>query len=216
MKQCISITVIVLAFFSVPHIVGAQSALDDARKLVESQQYDAAIVILDQHLRGNPSSADGHLLLAQAHHWKKDVGKAKASYQKAAKLNPKYTFEIIPLLDELEDWNEVIRIASPAITKERQLSPSLLGSLASAYQNTGKSLDAERIMNILATTDYKNQNSEDYKNYVLAYFHLWDDDKEKSKERLKRIKNKAYLKYARTHNKFKKLQSDAEFLELTK
>lgn len=215
MKSGVMLTIGVAIMLAASQAANAQSAIEDAQKLIAAQRYDSAIAILDRHVAANPSAADAYLLLAHAHHWKKDVKKAKLYYQQAAKLDATHTLEIIPLLDELGEWNEIIQIAAPAVRKDRKLAPPILGSLASAYQNTDKPTDAERIMNILATTEYKDQSSEDYKNYVLAYYHLWNDDTAKARERLKKIKDKAYLKYARTHDKFKKLQNDAEFQKLT-
>lgn len=194
----------------------ADSLLDDARKLVAAQQYDSAIDLLNKYVSTNPMSADGYLLLANAHHWKKDFPKARVCYEKAATLDARYALDIISLIDELNEWKEIIRIAGPELQKNKKLRPSILGSLASAYKNLDKHLDAERVINILATNEYEGQDVKDYKNYVLAYYHLWSSDTRKAKDRLKQIRNKAYLRYARTDDKFKKLQSDAEFLELTK
>jgi hypothetical protein len=95
-------------------------------------------------------------------------------------------------------------------------SPSVLGPLATAYKNKNDLVETERIKGILVTTTYESQTEEDYKNYVLAYCALWNDDNQQAKNFLKKMQGKSLLKYARTQDKFKKLYGDEEFLELTK
>jgi cytochrome c-type biogenesis protein CcmH/NrfG len=193
----------------------SQTPLDDARASIDAQRYDDAVALLEKYISQNPNSADAELLLAQAYHWKKDIAKAKLHYQKAAAIDPQNQLEIVPLLDEEGAWAEIIRLCAPAVsTGER--SPSILGALASAYKNSKKPLDAQRIRNLLATATYTSQSNEDYRNYVLAYCALWENDAQQAKDRLRKIHDSAFLKYARTDDKFKKLFTDEEFLELTK
>lgn len=189
--------------------------LEQASKLISGGSYDQAIEILDLEIRNNPNSARGHLLIARAYHWKKDLGKAHEHYILAASLNPTYKFEIIPLLDELQEWNDIIDLVGPEVNQGNR-DPSLLGNLATAYKESGKRSEAEKVIKLLLATNYEGSNDNDYKNYVLAYYYLWEDDFAKSKEHLRKIKSKNYLRYARTSPKFKKVFKDQEFIELTK
>lgn len=194
----------------------AQTPVDEARKLIDAQNYDAAIPILEKYVAANPNSADGELWLAKSYHWKKDFPKAKGHYLKAGILNPAYRLEIIPALDEKVDSAEIILIAGPEVKPNVTLPPSILGPLATSYRIAGRPADVKRIRDILKATQYGDAYLEDYKKYVLAYSALWDGDIPQAKSWLKQIKSKPMLQYARTHDKFEVLYSDKEFLELTK
>ena len=177
--------------------------------------YTQALEILEQSLGENhPDVAASLMNLAGLYHEKKDFSSALTYYRKAAAIEPKYKFKIIPLLDELAKWQDIIDL-SAAEVKNGNTSPSLLGPLASAYQETGQVEESEKVIRILKSADYHEQWQKDYRNYILAYYYLWHDKADQSKECLRRIMIPRYLKYARTAPKFKKLFSDPEFLELT-
>ncbi len=214
MRKC-ALWAAFLALLLIAIRVHAQSSLDEARSHIAAQRYDMAIATLEKYILQNPSSAEAEILLAQAYHWKKDITTAKLHYRKAAAIDARYQLEIIPLLDEERAWGDIIQLAAPAVSNGER-SPSILGALASAYQNSGKPLDAERIRSLLENTPYKGQSNEDYKNYVLAYCALWKNDTRQAKDHLMKIHDTAFLKYARTDYKFKTLQTDQDFLELTK
>ncbi|MGD8523567.1 MAG: tetratricopeptide repeat protein [Desulfobacterales bacterium] len=177
--------------------------------------YMQALEILEQTLGENhPDVAVSLKNLGGLYHEKRDFTSALTYYTKAAAINPDYKFKIIPLLDELGKWQDIIQLAAPEI-KNENISPSLLGPLATAYQQTGQIQEAEAVIRILKNADYPKQWQRDYRNYVLAYYYLWHDKTDLSKECLRRIMIPRYLKYARTAPKFQKLFSDPEFLELT-
>jgi tetratricopeptide (TPR) repeat protein len=177
--------------------------------------YRQALEILQQALgESHPDVAASLKNLAGLYHEKKDFTSALRYYAKAAAIDPKYKFKIIPLLDELGKWQDIIQIAAPEV-KNGNSSPSLLGPLATAYQQTGQIQEAEGVIRILKNADYHKQWQKDYRNYVLAYYYLWHDKTDLSKECLRRIMIPRYLKYARTAPKFEKLFSDPEFQELT-
>jgi tetratricopeptide (TPR) repeat protein len=216
MKKHVIWIALFATFLVSPGTARAQAALDDARRSMSEQHYDAAIATLQNYIASNPGSADAELLLAQSYHWKKDFPDAKQHYQRAAELDPHYRLEIIPLLDDLGDSAEIIRIAGPEVTSSTRLSPSILGALLTAYYRTGKLADEARIRDLLESTSYGDPSDRDYKNYVLAYCALLDGDMRKAKDRLGEIKDRAYLQYARTDDKFKVLYDDKEFQDLTK
>lgn len=177
--------------------------------------YLRALEILKQTLGENhPDVAASLKNLGGLYHEKKDFASALAYYTKAAAIDQNYKFKIIPLLDELGKWQDIIQLAAPEV-KNGNTSPSLLGPLATAYQQTGQIQEAEGVIRILKKADYREQWQKDYRNYVLAYYYLWHDKTDLSKECLRRIMIPRYLKYARTAPKFQKLFSDPEFLELT-
>jgi tetratricopeptide (TPR) repeat protein len=161
MRKC-ALWAALLTALSVATFVHAQSSLDEARSDIDAQRYDAAIATLEKYISQNPGSAGAELLLAQAYHWKKDISMAKLHYRKAAAIDPHNQLEIIPLLDEERAWEEIIQLAAPAVSSGNR-SPSILGALASAYQNSGKPPDAQRIRNLLESTPYKGQSNEDYR-----------------------------------------------------
>jgi predicted Zn-dependent protease len=193
---------------------GAGTPLDEGATLLNNQKYDEAIQVLQQYLEKNPKSAPGFLLLAQAYHWKKDTAKARIHYQKAAELDPASKLAIVPLLDEVGDWKEIIALLDPEVRK-RNRAPNLLGPLATAYKQLRKDDEAEKVIKLLMATDYGSQEETDYKNYVLAYYHLWHKDLARSKERLRAIRSQALLRYAAYSRKFEQLFSDPEFIRLT-
>ena len=190
--------------------------LEKAKELISRQQYDLAIAILQNYIPENPNYAEGYLLMAQAYHWKKELYKSKAFYTQAAALNNQYRLAIIPLLDELKEWKEIIDIVEPEMRTGKKLDPSALGALATSYRQLEQKKKADEIVEKLSGTTYADQDDEDYKNYILAYARLWDGDKDGAKAKLKLIKNRAYRQYARTHEKFSVLFQDPEFLELTR
>ncbi len=65
-------------------------------------------------------------------------------------------------------------------------------------------------------SNYPHDFLKTHNNYVLAYCYLSDGDKQRTLNRLRMIKDRAYLRYARTHDKFQKLDSNDEFKELTR
>jgi tetratricopeptide (TPR) repeat protein len=177
--------------------------------------YMQALVIIEHTLGENhPDVAASLKNLAGLYHEKKDFASALRYYTKAAAIDPNYKFKIIPLLDELGKWQDIIQLAAPEV-KNGNTNPSLLGPLASAYRQTGQIQEAEGVIRDLKDADYREQWQKDYRNYVLAYYYLWHDQTDLSKECLRRIMIPRYLKYARTAPKFEKLFSDPEFLELT-
>lgn len=177
--------------------------------------YLQALEILEQTLGENhPVVAASLKNLAGLYHEKKDFTSALRYYSKAATIDPNHKFKIIPLLDELGKWQDIIQLAAPEV-KNGNTSPSLLGPLATAYQKIGQIQQAEGVIRILKNADYREQWQKDYRNYVLAYYYLWHDKTDLSKECLRRIMIPRYLKYARTAPKFEKLFTDPEFLELT-
>jgi tetratricopeptide (TPR) repeat protein len=203
-----------------PHLV---QTLNNLAAIFQSQGryaeaetlYRQALEIIEQSLGENHTDVAASLKnLAGLYHEKKDFSSALRYYHKAAAINPKFKFKIIPLLDEMERWQDIIQLAAPA-AKKGNTSPSLLGPLATAYQQTGQIQEAEGVIRILKSADYRKQWQKDYRNYVLAYYYLWHDKTDLSKQCLRRIMIPRYLKYARTAPKFQKLFSDPEFLELT-
>jgi tetratricopeptide (TPR) repeat protein len=177
--------------------------------------YIQALEILEQTLGENhPDVAASLMNLAGLYHEKKDFTSALTYYTKAAAIDSTYKFKIIPLLDELGNWQDIIQLSAPEV-KNGNTSPSLLGPLATAYQQTGQIQESEGVIRILKKADYREQWQKDYRNYILAYYYLWHDKTDLSKECLRRIMIPRYLKYARTAPKFEKLFSDPEFLELT-
>ena len=178
--------------------------------------YLQALEILEHKLGENhPDVAASLENLGGLYHERKDFASAQTYYTKAAAINPKYKFKIIPLLDEMGKWQDIIQLAAPEV-KNGNTSPSLLGPLATAYQQTGQIQEAEAVIRILKNADYRKQWQKDYRNYVLAYYYLWHDKTDLSKECLRRIMIPRYLKYASTASKFQKLFSDPEFQELTR
>jgi len=203
-------------FLVLPRTLRADPVLDDAQRSISAQHYDAAIATMVNYLASNPGSADGELLLAQAYHWKKDFPSAKVHYRKAAALNPSYRLEIIPLLDDLGESEEIIRVAAPEVTSSNRLSPSILAALLSAYYRTGKPAEGRKIRDLLEATTYSDPGDVDYKKYVLAYCAVMDGDTRKGKDLLRDIRDKGYRQYAATDDKFKVLFKDGEFIEITK
>lgn len=190
--------------------------LEKARELISRQQYDLAIAILENYIPENPNSAEGYLFMAQAYHWKKELYKAKAFYAQAAGLNSQYRLAVVPLLDELKDWEAIIDTVEPEMRAGNKLDPSALGALATSYRQLEQKQKASEIIENLSKTTYADPGDEDYKNYILAYARLWDGDKEGAKAKLKLIKNRVYRQYARNHEKFSALFKDPEFLEITR
>lgn len=177
--------------------------------------YRQALDILEQTLGENhPDVAASLKNLAGLYHEKKDFTSALTYFTKAAAIDPTYKFKVIPLLDELGKWQDIIQISAPEV-KNGNTSPALLGPLASAYRQTGQIQESEGVIRILKNADYREQWQKDYRNYILAYYYLWHDRTDLSKECLRRIMIPRYLKYARTAPKFEKLFTDPEFLELT-
>jgi tetratricopeptide (TPR) repeat protein len=214
-KQILS-AAILAAVLALPHAAFAQSPLQDASRAIDAKHYDTAIAIVESYIVANPNSAPAEVLLARAFHWEKDFANAKVHYRRAAAIDTRYRLEIVPLLDELGESAEIVRICGPEIGNGTTASPSTLGSLATAYRNLGKAADAERVRNILTNTAYTDPGDVDYKNYELAEFALWDGDTRQAKDHLRAIKDQGYRQYARTDDKFKVLFNDSEFLELTK
>ena len=203
-----------------PHVV---QTLNNLAAIYQSQGryaeaetfYRQALEILEQCLgESNVDVAASLKNLAGLYHEKKDFSSALKYYRQAAAINPKYKFKIIPLLDEMQKWQDIIQLAAPEV-KKGNTSPSLLGPLATAYQQTGQIQESEDVIQTLKNAEYRKQWKKDYRNYVLAYYYLWHDQTELSKDCLRRIMIPSYLKYARTAPKFEKLFSDPEFLELT-
>jgi predicted Zn-dependent protease len=192
------------------------AALEKASELISNHQYDAAIAILEQYIPANPQSAQGYFLMAQAYHWKKELYKARVYYFKAAETDGQYRLSVVPLLDELNEWENIVNIVEPELRAGNQVGPSALGALATAYRHLKQNKKSAKLIEYLGKTKYDDQDDEDYKNYILAYANLWNGDTAAAKEKLKLIRNRGYLQYARTHEKFKALFQDPEFLEMTK
>ena len=192
------------------------AALEKAVELIDNHQYDMAIAILEQYIPANPQSAQGYFLMAQAYHWKKELYKARVYYFKAAETDGQYRLSVVPLLDELNEWENIINIVQPELQAGNQVGPSALGALATAFRQLKQNEKSAEIIQHLEKTKYDDQEDEDYKNYILAYASLWNGDPGAAKEKLKLIKKQAYRQYARTHEKFKPLFKDPEFLEITK
>src|SRR5205823_2358549 len=94
-----------------------------------------------------------------------------------------------------QKYDAAIAILEKQLTKNN-IKPSLLGPLATALKELGKAAEAERVINILATSDYADPEESDYRNYVLAYYQLWHKDAARAMEHLRRIKSAALLAYA--------------------
>lgn len=194
--------------------VAADGKLVEAQRLIEAEQYAAAVLILDKYVATRPDSDEAQLLLAQAHHWNKNLAKAKAHYQLAARLDARHALEIIPLLDETKEWAEIVKLADPKVN-EKTTPPSALGALATAYKELGKVADAERVIAVLTATEYRKPYDRDYKHYVLAYTALWSKGTVRAIGLLRKIDDKALLSYAANSAKFESLFADPEFVELT-
>ena len=171
---------------------------------------------LQGYLAGNPSNAQAELAIARAYHWKKNFSTARAHYEAAAAIDPHLQLEIVPLLDETSDWTAIIALVAPFVDSNRTISPSLLGPLASAYHETHRTADANRIRDLLASTPYKDAADVDYQHYVLAECSLWAGDREGALRHLRAILNRSFLEYARTDDKFRVFFADRAFLDLTK
>jgi hypothetical protein len=159
-------------------------------------------------------SAETCLYWASEYHRKKIFDTAYFYYKAAAKLNPAYEPRIIVLLDDLQKWNEVIKIAAPIVNKGGR-NPAHLGPLYTAYKETGDSINAEKTIELLFHAKY-DEYENDYRYYILSYYYLWKGDKKKSLDFLKRIKSVPLKQYARDSFKFKILFTNQEFLEITK
>ncbi len=168
---------------------------------------------LQREVRDHPKSAEAHAALGQAYHWRKDFASAERAYRAAASLDPRYVSAIVPLLDEYRKWDEIIDLAARG--QWSTLSSSILGSLATAYHEKGKNVQAKMIVQELEHRSRLSQEEDDYRHYVLAYASLWADDSKSALEHLRAIKNPAMLHYAATSPKFEKLFKDPTFLGLT-
>jgi hypothetical protein len=193
--------------------VALDDAVSEARQLISSQKYDQAIDLMNKYLVANPDSASGHLLLAEAFHWKKDVGNAKSHYDKAGELDEGLKYAVIPLMDETKDWDGIIKLVEPI--KNKRCPASLLGPLATAYTNLNRKDDSARVIAILESTKYFFESERDYQHYVLAYANLWNDNRDDALKHLKSIHDSGLLRYAASSDKFKKLHDDVDFKKLT-
>lgn len=213
-KVVLAVICFILVGYSWP--AQAENVLGVASQLISQQKYDAAIDVLEGYVAQNKLSAEAYFLLAQAYHWKKELNLAKVYYFKAAEFDRQYRLDVVPLLDELKEWENIITVVEPEIRAGTHVGPSILGALATSYRELQQNQKASKLITYLETTTYNDPDDKDYKNYILAYASLWSGDKEAAKTRLKRIKNRAYLRYARTHEKFRALFEDPEFIEITK
>ena len=134
-----------LVFGIVADAYAQTDALSKAEELIRNRNYDAAISSLTRSLERDPSNAHAAALLAGAHHWKQDFANAKRWYAHAARLDTKYRLDILPLLEELTEWNEIVRLAEPEFGAGSK-SPSLLGSLWVAFNHLGRASDADRVL----------------------------------------------------------------------
>ena len=215
MRRNIVLFTVLILFFLPSISYSGNAQVSKAVNLIKTGKYDEAISILKERIVEQPNDADAYLQMARAYHWKKEFNTAYKYYKEAAIHNHRYKTEIIGLLDELEKWQEIIDIAAPEI-KAGNKTPSILGSLMTAYTKTKLIAEADRVLNILKNTLYQKQWQIDYKNYVLAYYFLSRNKAELAKKHLRKIVSPGYRKYARTSPKFKKLYSDPEFIEITK
>ena len=209
-----TLTVAMSCLLAAAGAVAADAKLDEAQRLIVAEKYDPAVRMLDEYVAAHPDSDEAHLLLAQAHHWGKNLAKAKSHYQTAARLDGRHALEIIPLLDETKEWAEIVKLTA-AVVKEKTTPPSALGALATAYRELGKAADAERVIAVVAATEYRAPYEQDYKNYVLAYHSLWSKNSARCMTHLTKIDDKALLRYAANSAKFESLFADPEFVRLT-
>jgi len=159
-------------------------------------------------------SAETYLYWASEYHRKKIFDTAYFYYKMAANLNPAYEPKIIVLLDDLQQWKEIIKLAAPIVEKGGR-NPTHLGPLYSAYKETGDSLNAEKTIQLLFHAKY-DEYENDYRNYVISYYYLGKGEEQKSLDFLKKVKSVPLRQYARDSRKFSALFSNSDFLEITK
>lgn len=160
-------------------------------------------------------SANTYLYWASVYHQKRVFDTAYFCYQMAIKLDSSNIRKIIPLLDEMELWQEVIKIGNPILIAGAR-EPSILGSLYTAYLKTGDNKNAERVIGILIKTKYQNTWEADYKSYVLSYYYLWKGDEKRALDLLESINDDDLKSYAAKSSKFKSVHKNNRFIKITK
>ena len=118
--------------------------------------------------------------------------------------------------NKLQELTE--KIYKEGISKGNEEAETIVADAKKEAANILKNAESEakRILQALKTTAYDKQWQKDYRNYILAYWFLKDDNPAAAKDYLKKIIDPEYRRYARTSPKFEKLHSDTEFIEITK
>jgi len=200
--------------FSLTSLLKETQLLEASILIDKEQKYDEAITILEKEIESDSDNSCAFLLIAVAYHWKKDFDVALAYYRNATNLSPEFRLFIVPLLSDLENWNEIIEIAEPAVKKGNN-SPEILGSLLNAYWNTNRKDDIEGLVDNMLNANYEEQWKRCYNNYNLAAYYLKLDQFQVAKAYLKKIVGTDLLKYVQTDPQFEKLFFDPEFQEIT-
>lgn len=199
-----------LVFVMCAFVFAQSDPLQTARQLIRDRRYDDAIVLLLRTSEQGVMNAEVANQLARAYHWKLDFGQAKRWYVEASRLDPKYRLDIVPLLEELEDWRAIIELAEPEFaTGSKRLD--LLSALYVAYSKVGRSSDSDRVLGRVIDSP-----ASDYRNYILAYVASLAGDTDKALSYLAQIKSPSMRAYARTDRKFANVAGNKRFEELTR
>jgi tetratricopeptide (TPR) repeat protein len=209
------ILIVLLGLMFISTAANAENTCLSTYEKYQDKDWQKVISSCEEYIKTDQHNAEAYLDLAFAYHGSKtDFKKALYYYKKAAALNENYKLYMVPLLDELEDWQQIIELALPEMDSGN-CDPSILGSLASAYHAFNNQRMADEVIKHLKNCTYDKQNSKDYQLYILAYVSLWNDDQTAALNYLKEIKTASLLEYARTAPKFKKLYGLPEFKKIT-
>jgi tetratricopeptide (TPR) repeat protein len=168
--------------------------------------------MLEREAQAKAKSASTHAALAEAYHWQKDFSSAEREYRIAAQLDRRYLWAIVPLLDELQKWDDIITLVGDV--PHRTLPSGVLGALATAYHKKGMGDETRSVIEVIERRAGFSDEEEDYSHYVLAYVALWNEKVAEAIEHLLKIKSTEMLQYAKTSPKFEKLSNNERFIAL--
>lgn len=190
-------------------------ALDDARALMNSRQYDKAVVVLEAVVTKGNADAQVYFELGRAYHWKRDFDNALKNYRKASELDKKYLTSPLPMLNHFKRYDEMTQIGETALSRgDRDVA--VFSGLLNAYYDQKKTRDYDRVLRILRSHRYKDAYTIDYQRYLLAKAEVRANQYEKAFDYIRRMKDKGLLQYMRTSGDFTPIAKDSRFITLTK
>jgi tetratricopeptide (TPR) repeat protein len=188
--------------------------LDEAQSLISAGNYDRAIELLEQVVKDSTATAEVYNVLGNAYAWKKDYDNALKNYRVAAKLDKKYVTSPLPLLNQFERYDEIIRVGEAAVANGDK-SPHVLTALLNAYFVTKNTRKYDRVVTLVKSQKYTNPEDIEYQKYILAKAALRADNKEGAMEYINLMSDKKFLQYMRTQPDFKPLYDDPRFIKKT-
>lgn len=210
MRNLALCSLLFLGWLLVPTPASAQAnALADARAFYAQRQYDKSAAVLEKWIASGHADAETYNELGRAYHMMQDYEQALKSYRQAAKLDPKYTLSLLPIILHFKSYDEVIRLGEGELAKG-DMDPIVLTSLLGAYHQ-----QYLRVLDIVKAQRYSDAYDANYRLFILAKAEVYAGRYDSAIAYTAQINDRAILQFMRTFEDFKPIADDPRFKKLT-